>query len=799
MLPPKVLLLSCLLFPGFDDQGAKLPFKDALHRIGTTRFRQGDGILSLAYSPSGKMLACGGRNDPIHLIDADTGQLLRQLNEHWIWAMAFSPDGKYLATGGANKVVRLWDVESGKEVVKLSGHKATIKALAFSSDGLALVSAGDDGAVRLWKVPSGGEVATYREHNLTVNAVTISPDSRHFASAGTDRTIRVWEWAQKTVVINTPAVVTGIAYLPSRKALITTDEGGFVRVWDIASARQVREWKGHDGIISRMVLSQDAAVLTTSSPDGTVRTWDVAKGTAFAKIPGRTGDSDALAMTVDGKVVAAGGVNSAIRRWDAMTGKPLADPALPDGPVTAIVCSPDGSIAAAGLTTNQVLLLDPATGKEKGRLDCGSQDADVRLAFSSDGKLLATAGSPDAVILWNVAESTPSKRFTLPQKDDVRCLAFSPDSLKIAVGCASAGMIILDANSGKTHKQLPVPHGVRATAFTPDGKLLAVATEDDIVIYETDAYQPVRKFAKLNDTVACLAFSPDGRTLAVGMFASVVRLFDLTVPKENPEHRARTLDGHQGVVNAVAWSINGRCLVTAGFDKTVRVWEFNNGQPIFTWTGHDGEASAVAFHPLGRMVVSGSRDTTLLVWDATGLGLAGKVAETKQLDVPAFDALWKELASDNNPGGNKAMWAMVSARDNVKYLAKKVFLTDPKKIKKYFEDLDSNNFKIREAAFSALASYGRWIEKQVRQELEKPCSEEVRQRLAILLKRFAVDDAVTVEQESLRVRRVVEILEQTNTPAAFDLLQSMAAGAQEAELRDMAHAAHERLTKRKSG
>ena len=798
MFSPKFLLLICALFAtgAAQGEGDKLPGKDALRRIGTVRFRHGDGVLSLAYSPDGKILASGARDDPIHLWNAGTGQLLRLLDEHWIWALAFSPDGKYLATGGANKIVRLWNVATGQEITQMKGHKATIKALAFSSDGAVLVSAGEDNTVRLWRVPDGSEEAIYRDHTLGVNAVAVSPDSKHLASGSTDHTVRVWEWALHHVVIHAPAAVTGIAYLPNRKTLITAGDDGFLRVWDIGAARELRQWKGHDGAITHMALSQDGATLATAGQDNTVRIWDVAKGTELTKIARNAGDGDALALTPDGKAVAVAGSNCTIRRLDTATGKPLGDQVLPDGPVTAVICSPDGTLAAAGLATNQVMLFDPASGAEKGRLTCGPGDAEVRLAFSADGKLLATASLLNSIIIWDTAAARETKRFNLPQSEEVRCLAYSPDGLKLAAGCRIGGLRVLDIATGKVHRQLSVPTGVKAVAYGSGGKLLAVASEDDITLYDTDAYQPVRKFTKLNDTVACMAFSPDSRTLAAGMFANAIRLFDLTVPRENPEHNARTLDGHRGVVNSVAWSVNGRCLVSAGFDKTVRVWEFGNGQPISNWPGHAGEVTAVAFHPAGRLVVSGSRDTSLLVWDAIGLGLGGKLSEPPPMDITALNTLWSDLASNNNPRGNHALWTMVSVKDNAKYLAKKVFLTDPKKIKKYFEDLDANSFKTREAAFSALAGYGRWIEKQIRQELAKPCSEEVRQRLGLLLKRFAVQDAISVEQESLRVRRVIEILEQTKTPAAIELLQGLAAGAQEEELREMAHTAVERLMRR---
>jgi WD40 repeat protein len=799
MYSPKCLLLCSLLgaswlvsaAAGADDD--KLPHKDALARFGSVRFRNGDGILSLAYSPSGKIIASGGRNEPVHLWDADSGQLIRTLPEHWVWAVAFSPDGQYLATGGANKVVRIYEVESGKEVRQLKGHKATIKAIAYSNDGAALVTAGDDAQVRLWKAADGAEVATYQGHTFGVNAVAIAPDTKSLASGSTDRTVRVWNGKQRT--LTAPSGITGVGYLADKKSLITTGDDGIVRVWDIAGEKQVREWKAHTGIITHMVLSLDGKTLATAGSDKLLKVWDVEKGTAVASITRNLGDCDALAMTRDGKQVASGGTNNAIRRWDATTGKPLAAPAAPEGAVTGLACSPDGGLLAAGYSTNVVLLLDPA-GKEKHRLVCGPDDGEVLVAFTGDGQGLVTASTPDTVILWNATTGKEVKRFAAPEHDEVRSLACSPVGGKVAVGYTAGGVRVFDLTTGAVHKQIPMPRGARAVAYSRDGKLLAVGTEDAIAIYDANTYQVQRTYPKLNDTVACLAFAPDGRTLAAGMFANNVRLFDLTQPKERTDVEPRTLDGHLGVVNALCWSVNGRCLVTAGFDRTVRLWEFVNGNLIATWSGHAGEATAVVSHPSGRTVVSGSRDTTLLTWDVSCLGQGGKLPAPAPMGQANLDKMWTELAREDNPKANAALWAVVTAADATEYFKKKVFLADPRKIEQCLKDLNSDKFKDREAATATLASYGRWVEGVLKKTFDNPPSEEVRQRVEKLLLRLSTGkDATTLQQERLRMRRIIEILEQTATPEARGLLVEMSQGAAEDDLRDMAQGAVERLKK----
>src|SRR5207244_4468553 len=128
-----------------------------------------------------------------------------------------------------------------------------------------------------------------------------------------------------------------------------------------AAAKTIREWKGHDDIITHIALSQDGTVLATGGLDKKIRLWDVAKGTAIHSIERNGGDSDALAMARDGKQIAAGGLNCAIRRWDATTGKALVSESSPQGAVTALAVSPAGDLAAVGYSTNQAVVYDLAT------------------------------------------------------------------------------------------------------------------------------------------------------------------------------------------------------------------------------------------------------------------------------------------------------------------------------------------------------------------------------------------------------------------------------------------------------
>ena len=760
-----------------------LPHIDVYRRIGTGRFRTGDGILSLAFSPNGKIIASGVRNGPVCLWDAHTGQRIRQLNEYWVWALAFSEDGRFLATGGASKLVRLWDIEHGKEVVQMRGHEATIKALAFSRDGAALVSAGDDNKVRLWRADNGMEVVVHDGHSLGVGAVAVSPDVKHFASASLDRTIRVWEFAAQPVELRAPAAVTAMAYLADRKSVIGGCDDGFVRIWDIQSAKQVREWRGHNGGIMHLTLSQDKGTVATSGADDTIRIWDVTTGNQIREIRRRLGEADALAISADGSLVACAGLNNSIRIWETKTGRPQVDDGVPDSPVTSLAYCAKGTLAAAAYASNQVRLYELPSGREVGRIVCGPEDAELLLAVTPDGHAMATANGENNVVLWDVASRRETRRLETAERDEARCMTFTPSGKNLAVGYRRGGLRIWDAKAGKVQKVVLLPNAARALAYSQDGKFLAVASDHEITIRDTDAYEVIRRLAKLDDAPACLAFSPDGRWLAAGMYSGVIRLFNLNAPKEIEDLEIRDLTGHRGVVNSLAWSVNGRCLVSGGYDKTVRLWEFVNGAPIAVWPAHSGEVTSVAFHPSSRTLMSGSRDTTVLLWDSAGLGISSKAPATIPMEADALESLWIRLASDNNLEGNGALWSLVFAKDNAEFLSKKIFKEDPRKIKQYIDDLNSAAFKVRENAYAALARYERWIEGHLTATLKNPPSEEVRQRVQLLLKRLATKDSLSLDRERLRARRVIEVLEQTNTPSAVALLGELAAGAAEEELR----------------
>jgi WD40 repeat protein len=484
--------------------------------------------LGLAFSPDGNRIVTDSRGRAATLWDLATGKCLRRFEGHGgaVQAVAvapgggaFPPNGFYLATASLDGTVKVWDAESGKELRTMPAHAGGACAVAFGAGGHRLASAGRDNVLKLWDPVTGKELFTLLGHTSWVTAVALSADGKRLASAA-------------RAPIGREVFGATADQLPYH--------AGEFKVWDPAErppARRRRE--SCPGAVAGLRFSGDGHTLVAIGGSGTkALAWDVAGDATAGELAGPAGLKAVLAVHPGGRRLAVRAADGALTVWDPRAGRELVtfpedaksltgDGAAfsPDGERLAWLCR-DGRIKVCDVSgTAPPLVLGPLL--TEGTWSTWSK-TDLIMAFSADGRRLATANSGDpfalqandsgTVTIWDAVRGTRlaglkhSLRF-------VTNVNFSPDGTRLAVATrhprdkGTDRVEVWDvANERVLHSLAGAGPGV---AFSPDGERLVTAGAGVIKVWDVETGWEI---LTLRDPAWCgneVAFSPDGSRLAV--------------------------------------------------------------------------------------------------------------------------------------------------------------------------------------------------------------------------------------------------------------------------------------------
>ncbi|MBP5682190.1 MAG: WD40 repeat domain-containing protein [Bacteroidales bacterium] len=501
----------------------------------------------------------------------ENGDMLVEIpHKHEVTSVTMSSDYQKILTTSDDSTARVFDL-NGHELMALRGHKAIIWTADFSPDGKKILTAGSDFNVMVWD-SLGNEISTLRGHDFDVYCAKFSPDGSKILSSSGDNTARLWSIDGKECKVLTiredadfsKSLVNQAVFSPDGKYILLAandylNKNHRARLWDL-DGNELINFGGHEDWINSVGFSSDGQHIITSSRDKIVRVFALS-GALEKELKGHNSNVWSASYKPDNQTIVTVSDDHTIRTWSIGKRFETYEKAK--------------NVSFAGFSPNglNIIVVQDSTAQ----------------SWDLTGEVVATFKGHHSYI--NSAR-------------------FSPDGTMVLTACKDGTARLWKADGTLQTAFDEHKATVNDAIFTCDGaNVISVSDDSTVIIHnlKTNAVNVIR--GKYGITAVCP--SPEPNVFAIGDANGDISVCEVSGKV------LRTFHGHDARVNSVAFSYDGKFIVTSSSDETAGLWD-NLGQRHYTFRGYENKVNSAVFSPDGKFILTTSDDGNANLWAMDG-------------------------------------------------------------------------------------------------------------------------------------------------------------------------------------
>ena len=638
-------------------------------------------MTSVAYSPKGNELWCGGFDGQVAVWRPGDEKVLREfkVQNGATYAVGLSGDGTRLVTCGFEGTARLWQTDAdGKLLQKfdrqlgLQNESQKIEQATWSPDEKSVATVHGDGILRLTRVTDGTGIGELRvEGDPIVLARFASEDGELFVAT---RSGDIYRWHPETKsdakkIGSHGSSITAMAIVADGSKLISCAQGGSIQVRNLADGRELASLKA-DSAVTCAIPDPTGVWVVTGHSDGRVRWWDLEQSTEISSDIRLAHPVQAVAMASIGGTIAVA-AHSSIELLSLTIDKKIVKVAgrklltVPDSLITHLVMANNGEQLLLGDSSGQLRVWSASGGGGARTLGRRHEGGVTALAIAPRSQTLITAGADRSAWLWHALSDLESIRplASIPAHDKgVRYVALAKNRL-ITDGYDNH-VRIWNLESGVEERDLGVPDTASASVLAPNGEHVAVGHwSKRIQIIELESGKRLDNIRGLPRGPYSIALSPAGDRMAAAYRELGAMVYDLKAIEADP---VVTLPPDELPFTHVTFAPDGKSFVTCTGDfqrmdqpGKLRLHNATTGAVIQSFVGHTSEIKIANFDADGKRLISASGDKTVRIWDVA----SGQLRATLQHPIGTFAPIFvanSDLVMTGDYHGKVYLWDLTN-------------------------------------------------------------------------------------------------------------------------------------------